>query len=276
MATVLLTAVGVYAALVGLMYFTQPSLLYFPGMPGRELSATPAQVGLNYRDVSLGTGDGERLHGWLVRTPQARGTLLFFHGNAGNISHRLDSIRLFADLGLDVFIIDYRGYGRSSGRPSEQGTYRDARAAWDWLTEPQGVMPRRIVIFGRSLGAAVAVDLAARERAAGLILESGFTSVPDLAAELYPWLPVRLLSRFHYDSISKVGRIGQPMLVLHSRDDEIVPFHHGRQLFDAAREPKQFYQMLGGHNDGFLSSGQAYKDALGKFLQQVLDGSAQQ
>ncbi len=268
MTTLLATALGAYAAVMGLIYLTQSSLLF---LPDGKVSATPAQIGLAFSDVSVTTEDGERLHGWLVKAARARGTLLFFHGNAGNVSHRLESLRLFNRLGLDVFIVDYRGYGRSTGRPSEQGTYRDARAAWDWLVRERGESPRRIILFGRSLGAAVAVDLASEKRGAGLILESGFTSVPDLAAEIYPWLPVRLLSRFHYDSLSKIGRVGQPLLVLHSPDDEIVPYRHGRRLFEAASEPKRFQQMTGGHNDGFLRSGDGYLRGLKGFVDGLLE-----
>ncbi len=268
MTTLLATALGAYAAVMGLIYLTQSSLLF---LPDGKVSATPAQIGLAFSDVSVTTEDGERLHGWLVKAARARGTLLFFHGNAGNVSHRLESLRLFSRLGLDVFIVDYRGYGRSTGRPSEQGTYRDARAAWDWLVRERGESPRRIILFGRSLGAAVAVDLASEKRGAGLILESGFTSVPDLAAEIYPWLPVRLLSRFHYDSLSKIGRVGQPLLVLHSPDDEIVPYRHGRRLFEAASEPKRFQQMTGGHNDGFLRSGDGYLWGVKGFVDGLLE-----
>jgi hypothetical protein len=193
-------------------------------------------------------------------------TLLFFHGNAGNISHRLDSIRIFADLGLDVFIFDYRGYGLSEGSPSEPGTYRDATAAWRWLTGERGLAPGQILLFGRSLGAAVALELATRVEPAGVILESAFTSVPDLGAAIYPWLPVRLLSRYRYDNLGRIASVRAPLLVVHSRGDEIVPFRQGQALFAAASEPKRFLELQGGHNDGFLASGVGYRRGLAEFL----------
>ena len=186
-------AIG-YAVLAAALFFYQPKLLYFPDMPTRQIQATPEDAGLDFDAVTLTTSDNEQLDAWFVPADPARGTLLFFHGNAGNNSHRLDSIRLFHELGLSVLIFDYRGYGQSTGRPTEKGTYRDADAAWQYLVEQRAIPPERIILFGRSLGAPIAADLATRQAAAGVILESGFTSVPDVAAKLYPWLPARWLS----------------------------------------------------------------------------------
>jgi fermentation-respiration switch protein FrsA (DUF1100 family) len=271
MLTAVLAALGIYLAFLTLVYLGQSSLVYLPDAAGRGLVATPAAIGLAFEDVHLRTEDGVSLHGWLVsateKRPQGpRGTLLFFHGNAGNISHRLDSLRIFAELGLDVFIFDYRGYGRSAGRPSEVGTYRDATAAWRWLTQERRIDPSQIVLFGRSLGAAVAIELATRTDPVGLIVESAFTSVPDLGAQLYPFLPVRLLSRYRYDNLGRIASVRAPLLVVHSRGDEIVPFRQGQALFSAAREPKQFLELQGGHNDGFLASEAAYRRGLAEFL----------
>ena len=247
--TALVSLLGFYLAFLLLVYLGQSGMLYLPAIGGREPPADPSSLGLEFEEIYFATADGVQLNGWLVPAPgsfsTSRGTLLFFHGNAGNIGHRLDSIRLFTEMGLDVFIFDYRGYGRSSGRPSEQGTYEDGLAAWHWLTRERGVAQQRIVLFGRSLGGAVAVDLATRVEAAGLIMESSFTSVPDRGAELYPYLPVRLLSRFRYDNLEKIGRVNMPLLLVHSRDDEIIPFRHGRRLFVAAREPKGFLEITG-------------------------------
>ena len=258
-----LIAVAVYASFAGLIYATQARQIYFPV---KEHAATPAAAGMAYEDVYLSTEDGVRLHGWLVPARADSPVLLFFHGNAGNISHRLDSIRIFRELGLAVFIIDYRGYGLSEGQTDEAGTYRDADAAWRYLRDEVGVPAERIVIFGRSLGAAVAAWLAARQLPGAVILESAFTSAPDLGAELMPWLPVRLMLRFDYDNRAAVAAIRAPLLVAHSPGDEIIPFAHGRALFDAADEPKEFLEMRGGHNDGFLLSQPAYGDALGSFV----------
>jgi len=261
----LLVAVG-YGALALYLFIMQPRLLYYPDMPGRELEATPAAIGLAYADVALQTSDGVRLHAWFIPVANPRATLLFCHGNAGNISHRLDSLRLLHSLGLQVLIFDYRGYGLSEGGPSEKGSYRDVDAAWHYLREVRGLPEAGIIIFGRSLGAAVAADLASRTRPAAVILESAFTSVPDMAAELYPWLPVRLLSRYRYDNLGKVARIERPLLLVHSRQDEIIPIAHGERLFQHAREPKRFLELAGGHNDAFLTSRKAYTLGLKSFL----------
>lgn len=269
-AITLLMIGSAYGAFALFLFFTQSSLLYFPAIPSRDHVASPQTVGLAYDSVTLMTDDGIRLDGWYVPAENARGVVLFLHGNAGNISHRLDSLQIFNRLRLSTLIIDYRGYGRSEGKPSEQGTYRDAEAAWRYLTEERKIPPQKIVLFGRSLGAAVAAWLASREQAAALIAESAFISVPELAAGLYPFLPARLLSRFSYDTQAYLSKITCPLLVVHSRHDEIIPFRHGRQLFEAGREPKQFLELRGGHNDGFLVSGEAYTAGLQRFLDTYL------
>jgi fermentation-respiration switch protein FrsA (DUF1100 family) len=262
---VLLAALG-YGGLAGLLYLMQPRLLYYPNMPTRELMATPTQTGLDYEAVTLHTDDGVRLSAWFIPHPLPRATLLFLHGNAGNLSHRLESIRLFHDLGLAVFIIDYRGYGQSEGRPSEAGTYRDAAAAWDYLIGERHLAAHEIVIFGRSLGAAIAAELASHTRPAALIIESAFTSVPNMAARLYPWLPVRWLSRYRYDTQGALETIACPVLIIHSREDDIIPYAEGEQLYAHAREPKRFMELHGGHGDGFLVSRDIYERGLDDFL----------
>ena len=258
-------AIG-YAVLAAALFFYQPRLLYFPDMPTRMVEATPRDIGLDFEPLTLATRDGEQLDAWFIPATQARGVLLFCHGNAGNIAHRLDSIRLFHELGLSVLIFDYRGYGHSSGRPTEQGTYLDVDSAWDYLVEKRAILPGQIILFGRSLGAAIAADLASRQGGAAVILESAFTSVPDIAATLYPWLPVRWLSRYRYDTEKKLADIHRPVLIVHSRDDEIIPFANGERLFVAAHEPKQLLELRGGHNDGFIISGKAYIEGLDSFL----------
>lgn len=258
-----------YGALVALAWFFQPGLLYLRHVPGRELEATPAAVGLDYEDARIETADGVHLHAWFVPADDARGALLFFHGNAGNVSHRLDSLRLFHDLGLSVLIPDYRGYGRSEGSPSEAGTRRDARAAWKHMVEDRGIPPETIVVFGRSLGAAVASDLARGHRPGAVILESAFTSVPDVAQEVYWYLPVRLLSRFEYATVDYVRQVSAPVLAIHSEDDEIIPYHHGRAVFEAANEPKRFLTLRGGHNTGFMLSEAEYRRGIDAFLSEV-------
>jgi len=259
-----------YVLLCVFLYLMQPRLLYYPNLPGRKLTASPADIGLDYETVSLVTADNIRLHGWFVYAPRQRGTLLFFHGNAGNISHRLDSLRIFTRLGLSTLIIDYRGYGESEGNISEEGTHLDGEAAWEYLTGARGIDPRQILVFGRSLGGAVAAHLVAGRPAAGLILESSFTSVPDLAARFYPFLPVRLLSRYSYDTRKYLAQVASPVLVIHSPDDEIIPFTNGLELYDAANEPKTMLRIRGGHNEGFLASGPLYYNGLEGFVAATL------
>lgn len=256
--------IGVYAALSLYVYYMQASLIFYPNMPGRDLVATPENIGLSYQDVEIVTEDDVKLHGWFIPSHDAKATLLFFHGNAGNISHRLESIDIFNRLGLNVFIIDYRGYGQSEGKITEKGTYRDAEAAWNYLKQTRGDLP--IIIFGRSLGAAVAAWLASKHTPAALIVESGFTSVPSMAQRIYPFLPVRWLAHFKYDTKKYVKNISCPVMVAHSKEDEIIPYVEGREIFDAAPEPKQFLEMHGGHNDGFITSGTAYLDGLRSFI----------
>ncbi|WP_405226748.1 alpha/beta hydrolase [Lentisalinibacter sediminis] len=262
---------GFYLLFVGLVYAMQGRLLYLPNLPGRELDATPADIGLAYEDVQLTADDGVKLHGWFVpAADSARGTLLFFHGNAGNISHRLESISQFHGLGLDVLIIDYRGYGQSEGSPSERGTYRDAEAAWQYLTEERGVAPSRMVVFGRSVGGAVGAWLAANREAGALIVESSFSSLPALAGELYWFLPVRWLSRFRYPTAEYVAAADCPVLVIHSREDDIVPFHHGRAIYESAGEPRRFLELSGPHNGAHVLSEERYLDGLREFLATAL------
>ncbi len=264
--TLLGTAAGFYVLLGALLFFMQERMVFLPNLPGRTLEATPELLSLEYDDVRFETDDGLVLHGWYVRAREARGTVLFFHGNAGNISHRLDSIAIFAALGLDVFIVDYRGYGQSEGKPGEQGTYRDADAAWRYLVNERSLDPARIVIFGRSLGGAVAAYLAANNDAAALIVESSFTSAEDMAARLYPFMPVRLLTRLRYPVAEYVADNRNPVLIVHSRGDEIVPFDMGETLYRVASAPRAFLELTGDHNGAFLLDRDRYVAGLDDFI----------
>lgn len=255
-----------YGTLLLGLYLVQERLFFLPGVPGRELVASPQAVGLRHEDVWLTSDDGVRLHAWYLPADAARATLLFLHGNAGNISHRLESLRLFNRLGLSVLILDYRGYGRSEGTPGEEGLLRDARAGWDHLVATRGETPERIVVFGRSMGAAVAAALAAERRPAALVLESGFTSVPDLAAQLYWWAPARRLAKLKFATREALATVRAPVLIIHSVDDELVPFAHGEALYAAAGEPRALLRLRGDHNSGFLTSGRSYVDGLAAFL----------
>jgi hypothetical protein len=239
---------GGYAGLVALFYLLQDRLLFAPTIGGRSHVATPAAWGMSYRDVWLRAADGARIHGWWLPLDGADGTLLFFHGNAGNISHRLGLARYFQGLGLQVLLVDYRGFGASDGAPSEAGLQRDAAAAWRFLVAEQGLDAERIVLYGRSLGAAVAAHQAAADTPGALILDSSFPSIPRLGRHHYPWLPVRRLARYRFDAAKALRGVRCPVLVLHSRTDRVVPFGLGRAVFDAAREPKAFAELRGGHN----------------------------
>ena len=242
----------------------------FVFFPERELQGDPSDVGLAFTEVSFPATDGVMLHGWLVPGPREI-TWLWFHGNAGNISHRLDNLlRIHHRLGVNVFLFDYRGYGRSEGRPSEKGTYADAEGAFRHLTSRPDVDSNKIVLFGRSLGCALAVDLATRHEPNGLILESPFTSVADLANRAIPFLPLGFLVRTKYNSLSKIGNVSVPLLVLHGNADEVVPLELATRLFEAANQPKTFYTIVGaGHNNTYAVGGEPYFAALDRIMESL-------
>lgn len=249
---ILVIGVAAWAIVVTWVWLTQDRLVYFPQI-GRDNRATPAAAGLHFEDFRLQTEDGETLAAWWIpaAADKAQGAVLLLHGNAGSIADRIMYLPHFTTMGYGVLLVDYRGYGRSSGSPDEEGTYADARAAWRWLKD-RGFAAGDIVMVGESLGGAVAAELAARVQPRALLLLSTFTSVNDLGAELYPWLPVRWISRFRYDTLQGVKDYRGPVLVVHSRDDEIVPFAHGQRLQAAAGARGQLLEMRGGHNDAFV------------------------
>ena len=255
---------GLYVLAMILLSIFQGAFLFSPFL--REVKARPVDVGLSYEEITITTEDGIALSAWFIPAEGTETTVLFFHGNAGNMSHRLDSIRIFHDLGLDVLIIDYRGYGASYGRPTEKGLYLDAEAAWRYLVEIRAADPAKIIIFGRSLGGAVAARQAQQTRPRMLILESTFTGVKDLAQEMFPIFPVRLMGRIHFSTIDRLPDFDFPVLIIHSPDDDLIPFSHGKRLFEAAGEPKAFLAITGGHRDGYLQSGSIYTQGLAAFL----------
>jgi len=261
-----------YIAFCTMIYFMQPGMIFYPDIPGRELVSTPDSIGLNYQDVELATEDNIKLHSWFIaaNTPSPiQKTILFFHGNAGNISHRLDSINIFHKLGMNVFIIDYRGYGQSTGRIAEAGIYLDAKAAWLYLTKQRGIKPNNIIIFGRSLGGSVAAWLASQHTPAALIVESSFSSVASMGKRIYPYLPVSLISRYNFNTKKYIKAIHCPVLVAHSFNDNIIPYEEGQDIYNTAPYPKQFLKMQGGHNDGFLVSGKEYVSGLESFILEI-------
>ena len=235
----------------------------------RDIYRDPSEFGWRFEDVWLDVGK-ERTHGWFIPFENERGTVLFSHGNAGNIADRLESIGLLRKLGFSVFAYDYGGYGRSPGSPSESRCCADVRAAWRYLTVTRRIPPGRILLFGRSLGGAVTADLAPDVAPAAVILESTFLSVPDVARALFPWLPVRWLVRSQFANKDKIGRISSPLLVIHSPDDTLIPFQHGKTLFELASCPKQFLEIRGDHSEGFVHSMEPYLKAWEAFLAPIL------
>jgi fermentation-respiration switch protein FrsA (DUF1100 family) len=257
----------IFIGVAVVVLFFEKAFIYFPH---RELALTPSALGLVFEDISLTAADGMRLHGWYFPRPQSRICILFCHGNAGNISHRLDRVLLMrSKLQAEVFLFDYRGYGRSQGHPDEEGTYRDGRAAIELLIDERRIPPERIILFGESLGAAVAMQLSLEYPARALVLESAFTSIPDMARAVYPFLPVSRFLRTRYDNLAKISNCGKPLLLFHGTRDRIVPFDQGRRLFEAAQEPKRLFPIEGaGHNDTFFVGGDPYWEAWREFLKQ--------
>ncbi len=245
--------------------YLEKKSLYFPL---RKIEVTPGTIGLKYEEVIIKAEDGNEITGWYIFVERPRATLLFCHGNGGNISHRIEKIRILNALNADVLIFDYRGYGMSSGSPSEEGLYLDAEAMYGYLVKEKKLPPQKIIAFGESLGGAVAVDLASKHELGGIIIEEGFTSVKDMAKILLPFIPT-FIYRTGFDSVQKIKGIKSPKLIFHSADDEIVPFRLGRKLFDVAMEPKYFVEIRGGHNDAFLISGDVFASEIDSFINRV-------
>ncbi|MEX2352704.1 MAG: alpha/beta hydrolase [Gammaproteobacteria bacterium] len=268
MLSITMIVTGVWLGLCALLYVFQESYVYYPS---RHVYTTPAALGFDYEDVELTSTDGNRIHGWWLPAADARGTVLFLHGNAGNIASRLSTLEILYGLGLNTLIMDYQGYGNSDGRPGEQATYDDARAAWEHLVDTRGIAGEEVIIFGRSLGGAIAAWLASEVNAAGLIMESTFTSIADMGREIYPFIPVTLLARIHYPVLEYVENINMPVLVIHSETDELIPYTHAQRLYNAANEPRFFQVIEGGHNEGFLQSGGIYRQGLNNFIEKVVN-----
>jgi fermentation-respiration switch protein FrsA (DUF1100 family) len=248
-------------------YFFYPrienSFIFFPET---HFDYGPGAFNLEYKDAFFQTEDGIALHGWHFPLKGEFPTLLFCHGNAGNISHRLDNIKLLLNQELQVFIFDYRGYGKSSGKPSENGLYLDGLAAYDYLVEKEGIPPGNVIPFGRSLGAAVAMEIALKREVRSIILESAFTSTKDMARTMVFFRLISFLLPTRYNNLKKIDRIAVPKLIIHGTRDEIVPFSMGKKLFEAARNPKAFFPVDdAGHNDTFIIGGNEYFETIAAF-----------
>ncbi|MBX2992398.1 MAG: alpha/beta hydrolase [Bacteroidetes bacterium] len=262
--------VVVYFGIVGWYYVKEDSFLYFP----RQGLRSAEEFDMNIKTVEFPASDGVQLVGWIVPSlmpDTSQFWVLYFHGNGGNISSRgyVAHYRALRNLGLNVFAIDYRGYGLSEGSPSEQGLYLDGRAAFDYLVNQRHISPRRIIIFGYSLGAAVAIHLATEVAAAGLIVEGAFTSAVDVGRERYPFFPINWMMKSRFDSESRMHAVAEPSLFLHAVRDEIIPFEFGRRLFDAAREPKFFVETAGGHNTAHTADSAKFYSSIADFIRQL-------
>ncbi|MHA1896218.1 MAG: alpha/beta hydrolase [Promethearchaeota archaeon] len=233
--------------------------------PTKDFDQDPSAIGLIYEDVYFKTKDGIKLNAWFIPAEGGDFTILFAHGNGGNISHRMDKISMFHEKGFSLFLYDYRGYGKSEGRPSELGIYRDTYAAYNYLVQEKGIPSNKIIVYGESLGGAPAVDIVSKVKTQALILEGAFSCAKDMSKEIYPFLPTSLLMS-KLDSLSKIRNIKVPSLFIHSESDEIVPIELARKLFNAAPEPKKFLTISGGHNYGVIDFQDKVKNSIVEFV----------
>jgi uncharacterized protein len=258
-------AAAVYLVLVGCVWWIQDSLVF---QPTRGYADLPESRGLKHEDVALAIANNVTVRGWFVHAlgaPQA--TILYLHGNGGDLSSYLTDISQLAKAGFDSLSIDYEGYGESSGHPSEANTYRDAAAAWSWLTTQRGVPSEHLAIWGFSLGGAVATQLAETYTPGALVLQSTFTSLPDVGALRFYWLPAHLITHNFFASLERMSKIHAPVFIAHSRTDKIVPFEMGRRLFAVANEPKVFRELTGGHINGLAATPSIWNDVLKFFTE---------
>ncbi len=256
----------IYTVIVLFIFFRQTSLIHIPSV---KLASTPAAHGLEYEDVWLDTDKDARLHGWFIPGAGSEYAVIIYHGNAGNISYLMETYQMLHSLGVSILTYDYRSYGNSTGNLTEEGMYRDAEAVFDYLVERRRIRAERIVLLGRSLGTAMASWVASERRPAGLIMESGFTSMSELARIHYPLVPTTSLLKWQYDSLSRIGSIDCPVLYIHSREDTLTPFEHSVALFEATRTAKTFAEISGTHGSGFVTSHEIYLAALDEFLESL-------
>jgi fermentation-respiration switch protein FrsA (DUF1100 family) len=263
--TIGIAIVVLYAAACIYVFFAQSQMVFYPTS---TIAVTPTELKLGYEDVRIEQSPEEIVHGWYLTaadsTDLAGKTVLFCHGNAGNLSHRMQTAVYLLDMGVNVLMFDYRGYGQSTGSPTEENVHADALAAYQWLVSEKSIRPVDITVFGRSLGGAVAVDLAGRVTVGGLIVESSFTSVHDMGRKLFPYLPVKFLIRYDFNSLEKIRNVTVPVLITHSPDDDMIPYSMGERLFEAAGEPKLFCRLSGLHNERDYFNNPEYKAALRK------------
>lgn len=262
-------AAGLYAVACVALWIAQEKLVYAGGpAPTTE----PKDHGLPGKALFLKTDDDVRIYAWFVEADRPRGAVLLLHGNAGNVENRVEHARAFRELGFSTLILDWRGYGASDGRATEDGTYRDAEAGYEYLVRALQFEPARIAVFGESLGGGPAVELALRKPFGALLLQSTFTSIPDLGARFYPWMPVRALARIEYANLAKMPRVPMPVLLLHSKDDEIVPYAQAEALLAAASPPKSLVAIAGKHDQAQFFQRPEWMTAVGAMLDNMLRG----
>lgn len=257
---------GVVIGATLFLVFSEKRLIYYPSA---EVPVTPKALGLPFEDVSIEVEPGVKIHGWFIRAAKqpAPVAVLFSHGNAGNIADRLDRVLSWRGIGADFLLYDYRGYGRSTGSPDEEGTYRDGRAAYDHLVKVRGIDPARLVLMGESLGCAISIQLAIERKAAGLVLEAPFASIAHMANAIYPFLPLGSFIRTRYENVRKIPQLKMPLFVVQGTRDEVIPVAQGKMVFAAAPEPKQYLAIEGAHhNDVYVVGGEAYRKALSDFI----------
>lgn len=254
----------IFGALLFCLRYIEKKIIFYPT---KGINIYPSQAGLNFEDINFNASDEVRLNGWFIPAQEAKYTILFCHGNAGNVSHRIEKIRFFNQLGYNVFIFDYRGYGKSKGSPSENGLYKDSKGAYAFLLS-KGIVPSQIIGYGESIGGAVVIDLASKNKIGSLILESTFTSAKDMIRISFPYLPSWVFAS-QFDSIGKIISISCPKLIIHSINDEIVPFELSRKLYLAAPSPKSFLQIHGGHNSCFYESEELLRKEIFNFLKKL-------
>lgn len=260
----LITCGFAFIALFVLVRYLEAKGVFFPN---RQMAMNPSALRLDWEDVTMTTKDGVAIHGWLIKNPKATSIILYHHGNAGNISDRIMKMKFFHDLGFAVFIYDYRGFGLSEGKPSERGVYLDAQAAYDWIKQNQSTKNLKLIDYGTSLGGIVAVDLAVNRSVDCLIVDSSITSAKAMARRMYPFIPT-FMTVLRFDSLAKIPFVKAPVLIMHSRDDQTIPFFMGEALFRAATEPKVFIAMHGGHNDAQISNDPLTIQSFINFLKQ--------
>ncbi len=262
----ILTTIILYIGIVLYFYFFQSHFVYHPK---KNIFNTPDALGLEFEDIKYTAPGKSTITGWFIPTKNAKYTMLYCHGNAGNIATHLDHIYAISKIGVNIFIFDYQGYGNTAGKPSEENTYQDAETAWAFLIKEKKISPNNIIIYGHSLGGAIASKLATTQPAKGLILEGSFTDIIEIGQELYPYLPIKKLCYFKYNSKHNLASIKYPVLIIHSKDDEVIPYKHGEMLYKIANNPKSLLKLAGSHDETYVVSRFKYRNGIAKYLESL-------